>query len=58
MTLWLENEGEYYESDMDAVREVLAEAEALREEASGQDEVDQMVKAMRELRLSIRKRPQ
>ena len=43
---------------MDAVREVLAEAEALREEASGQDEVDQMVKAMRELRLSIRKRPQ
>ena len=54
----LENEGEYYESDMDAVREVLAEAEALREEASGQDEVDQMVKAMRELRLSIRKRPQ
>ena len=38
--------------------EVLAEAEALREEASGQDEVDQMVKAMRELRLSIRKRPQ
>ena len=54
----LENEGEYYESDMDAVREVLAEAEALREEAAGQDEVDQMVKAMRELRLSIRKRPQ
>ena len=54
----LENEGEYYESDMNAVREVLAEAEALREEAAGQDEVDQMVKAMRELRLSIRKRPQ
>ena len=54
----LEPEGEYYESDMDAVREVLAEAEALREEAAGQDEVDQMVKAMRELRLSIRKRPQ
>lgn len=54
----LENEGEYYESDMDAVREVLAEAEALREEVAGQDEVDQMVKAMRELRLSIRKRPQ
>ena len=54
----LENDGEYYESDMDVVREVLAEAEALREEASGQDEVDQMVKAMRELRLSIRKRPQ
>ena len=43
----LENDGEYYESDMDAVRVVLAEAEALREEASGQDEVDQMVKAMR-----------
>ena len=35
-----------------------SEAEALREEAAGQDEVDQMVKAMRELRLSIRKRPQ
>ena len=43
---------------LQAVREVLAEAEALREEASGQDEVDQMVKAMREIRLSIRKRPQ
>ena len=54
----LENEGEYYENDMDKVREVLAAAQQLREDGANQASVDQQVKVMRELRLSIRKRPQ
>ena len=54
----LANEAEYYASDMENVRAMVEEAQALRNANAAQDEVDQMVKAMRELRLSIRKRPQ
>ena len=54
----LANETEYYASDMENVRAMVETAQSLRNANAAQDEVDQMVKAMRELRLSIRKRPQ
>ena len=46
---------EYYSWDMEELEEVLTQAETIRKGAS-QDEVDQMVKTMRQLRLSIRKK--
>lgn len=54
----LDNADQYYASTINDVEAVLADAQYVKENAKTQEEIDNCVKAMRELRLTIRKKPQ
>lgn len=54
----LDNADQYYASTIKDVEAALANAQYVKGNAKTQEEIDSCVKAMRELRLSIRKKPQ